>query len=134
MPNALVTSFAKKSGRSVGEVEKIWREIVDQQKGEVNYAIVVSVLKKRLKIEEVTTTGVIAKPDVLLGTVRSPNGITPFGHPYFNVSEEEWFKAVMMTNKSIKVIIDDNRIRNWIKKNPLKSVYYNYNGAFTRVR
>ena len=63
MPNALVKSFADKTGKSVSDVEKAWEEVVaglkDSGKSEEDknfYAIVVSVLKKKLHINEAFTS------------------------------------------------------------------------------
>lgn len=50
MPNAVIKSFAKKSGKTEDEVEKLW----DNLKGEYgeDYARIVGTLKKILKINE----------------------------------------------------------------------------------
>ena len=58
MPNSLVTSFAKKSKKSVSEVESLWKSAVDIVKKEYKvkesdkkfYPLVVGVLKKSLGI------------------------------------------------------------------------------------
>lgn len=60
MPNSIIKSFAKKSGKSVQEVEKIWNEIkeklikqnYDDKNKELFYKILVTILKKKLKIED----------------------------------------------------------------------------------
>lgn len=63
MPNSLVQSFAKKSGKSVPEVEKLWNKVQDmaKEKGledEHMYAYTVGILKKMLSIEEDFAIGV----------------------------------------------------------------------------
>ena len=50
MPNAVIQSFAKKSGKSEEEIEKIWDELKDQYND--NYEVIVGTLKKILKINE----------------------------------------------------------------------------------
>ena len=50
MPNAIIQSFAKKSGKSEEEIEKIWDELKDQYND--NYEAIVGTLKKILKINE----------------------------------------------------------------------------------
>ena len=50
MPNAVIQSFAKKSGKSEVEIEKIWDELKDQY--DDNYEAIVGTLKKILKINE----------------------------------------------------------------------------------
>lgn len=50
MPNAVIQSFAKKSGKSEEEIEKIWDELKDQYND--NYEAIVGTLKKILKINE----------------------------------------------------------------------------------
>lgn len=60
MPNALVTSFAGKSGESVKNVEKLWSKSVEIAKDQYNltdkskkfYPTVVGILKKMLKMDE----------------------------------------------------------------------------------
>jgi len=65
MPNSIVKAFADQTGLSVDEVEKMWQkaeEIVktDYEKvgkdDEEYFPLIVSVLKKMLKIENMTTT------------------------------------------------------------------------------
>ena len=50
MSNAVIQSFAKKSGKSEEEIEKIWDELKDQYND--NYEAIVGTLKKILKINE----------------------------------------------------------------------------------
>ena len=50
MPNAVIQSFAKKSGKSEEEIEKIWDKLKDQYND--NYEAIVGTLKKILKINE----------------------------------------------------------------------------------
>lgn len=56
MPTPTVKSFAKKSGKSVSEVEKLWNDIKDgakkKYKGDRLYSYVTGTLKKILKINE----------------------------------------------------------------------------------
>ena len=63
MPNSIIKSFAKESGKSVGEVEKLWNQAKESAKKEGKkesddsfYAYVTGTLKKMLKISEGTTT------------------------------------------------------------------------------
>ena len=63
MPNSLVQSFAKKSGKSVQEVEKLWTKAKDiaKEKGLDDadvYAYTVGILKKILSISEDFAIGV----------------------------------------------------------------------------
>ena len=50
MPNVIIQSFVKKSGRSEEEIEKIWDELKDQYND--NCGAIVGTLKKILKINE----------------------------------------------------------------------------------
>ena len=60
MPSPLIKSFAKKSGKSEDEVERLWNKAEDIVKKEYEktkdddsfYPILVGILKKMLKIEE----------------------------------------------------------------------------------
>lgn len=58
MPNSLVKSFAKKTGKSIPEVESLWNKAEDiasknsDINGEAKYAYIVGILKKMLSIEE----------------------------------------------------------------------------------
>ena len=60
MPNAMIKSFSKKTGKSVKDIEKLWnqaKEIVkNEYKGKVKpgtpqfFALVVTILNKRLNL------------------------------------------------------------------------------------
>lgn len=59
MPNSLVKKYAEKSGKTIPEVENIWKDIVngikDSGKSKDDprfYGLVVSILKKKLNINE----------------------------------------------------------------------------------
>jgi len=58
MPAAIIKSFAKKSGKSEAEVEKIWDETKEDVKNQFKYktaaywAYVNSIVQKKLKIDE----------------------------------------------------------------------------------
>lgn len=55
MPNALIKSFAKKSGKSVKELEKMWDALADAydpKKYDDKYSFIVGVMKKNLKLDE----------------------------------------------------------------------------------
>lgn len=55
MPADLVKSFAKKTGKSVQEIEKLWvkaKEVADEAGQKENYAYITGVLKKMLKLNE----------------------------------------------------------------------------------
>ncbi len=63
MPSPLVKKFADETGKSVSEVEKLWKkakEVVEKEYPDVDkednrfYALVVGVLKNMLKLEENT--------------------------------------------------------------------------------
>lgn len=63
MPNSLIKSFAKKSGKTIPEVEKLWNKAQDmaKEKGledDNMYAYIVGILKKMLSIEEDFSIGV----------------------------------------------------------------------------
>lgn len=50
MPNAIIQNFAKKSGKSEEEIDKIWNKLKDQYND--NYEVIIESLKKILKINE----------------------------------------------------------------------------------
>ena len=59
MPNNIVSSFAKKSGKSEAEVEAMWDEHKKElekkgHSGEALYKQIVHILKKRLHLDEET--------------------------------------------------------------------------------
>lgn len=64
MPAAVVKSFAKKTGKSVADVEKLWdkaKESAKKQRDEDDpnfFRLVVGILKKMLKIEENLVDGI----------------------------------------------------------------------------
>lgn len=51
MPNSIIKSFAKKSNESIQTVEKMWTDIKSSIDDKENYPLIVSILKKKLKIE-----------------------------------------------------------------------------------
>jgi hypothetical protein len=55
MPNAVINSFAEKTGKSVAEVDKLWNKAKESAKesgqGE-NYAYITGILKKMLGLNE----------------------------------------------------------------------------------
>ncbi|WP_298751891.1 hypothetical protein [uncultured Arcobacter sp.] len=71
MPTATVKSFADKTGKSVGEVEKLYndakaivkKEYPDIKEGDDRfYQLVIGILKNMLKLNEETATGDVAIP------------------------------------------------------------------------
>lgn len=79
MPAPSIQSFAKKSGKSSGEIESMWKkakEIVkkeypDKKEDDKDfYQIVTGVLKKMLGINEETQSGDIEKYEPPLGTPK----------------------------------------------------------------
>ena len=55
MPNAILKSFSKKSGKSIKELEKMWDALdsaFDPKKHDDKYAFIVGVMKKNLKLDE----------------------------------------------------------------------------------
>jgi hypothetical protein len=62
MPAAIIKSFAKKSGKSEEEVEKLWKQTQEDVKNQFKYktgaywAYVNSIVQKKLKIEEAKLT------------------------------------------------------------------------------
>lgn len=55
MPNNIVQSFAKKSGKSIDQVEKLWQKAkaIAAEEGHVeDYAYITGILKKMLSIKE----------------------------------------------------------------------------------
>lgn len=66
MPNSIVKSFAEKSGRSVKQVEKLWKAAVDNVKKHYKidesskkfYPRVVNILKKYLHLDEEFSIGI----------------------------------------------------------------------------
>jgi len=67
MPNNLIKSFAKRTGKSVTDLEEMWNELSKQaekegKSGNDKYQFIVGVMKKNLKIEQEgeTTTDNIA--------------------------------------------------------------------------
>lgn len=65
MPNSIIQSFAKKTGKSVSDVEALWKKAEDIASknsdidgGEAKYAYIVGILKKMLSIDEDFAIGV----------------------------------------------------------------------------
>jgi len=83
MPSAVVKSFAKKSGKSVKEIEKMWNKVLakvketyeDKDDDEI-YAIVTGILKKNLKIQEEDSAAAITTSTA--GDVSSYGGAGNF--------------------------------------------------------
>lgn len=64
MPNDVIKSFAKRSGKSVEEVEKMWKQAKAEAQSQVKagkvkqdafYAYATGIVKKMLKLEGVLT-------------------------------------------------------------------------------
>jgi len=58
MPNNIVKSFAKKSGKSVDEVEKLWSEAksaAEKEGHKEDYNYIVGILKRMLSLNESMT-------------------------------------------------------------------------------
>jgi hypothetical protein len=131
MPAGQIKSFAKKSGKSEAEVEKLWdkaKELAADQGHKDDYDYVAGILKKMLKLED-TQTGDVAKPDVPLAAPvepRCPDGHGPYGCPYFDVEDSATFNKMLdrrAKGEHWKKIIQDPGIRQWIKGNRLKNFY-----------
>jgi hypothetical protein len=55
MPNAVINSFAEKTGKSVAEVDKLWnkaKEIAKEAGEGENYAYITGIVKKMLGLNE----------------------------------------------------------------------------------
>lgn len=55
MPNAVINSFAEKTGKSVAEVDKLWnkaKEIAKEEGEGENYAYITGIVKKMLGLNE----------------------------------------------------------------------------------
>ena len=55
MPNAVINSFAEKTGKSVAEVDKLWnkaKEIAKEAGESENYAYITGIVKKMLGLNE----------------------------------------------------------------------------------
>lgn len=70
MPNSVIQSFSKKSGKPVSTVEKMWNDIVNGVSKKIDteddafYGTVVSQLKKKLGLDKKVTT---KKPSIITG-------------------------------------------------------------------
>ena len=70
MPNSVIQSFSKKSGKPVSTVEKMWNDIVNGVSKRIDteddafYGTVVSQLKKKLGLDKKVTT---KKPSIITG-------------------------------------------------------------------
>ena len=70
MPNSVIQSFSKKSGKPVSTVEKMWNDIVNGVSKRIDteddafYGTVVSQLKKKLGLDKKDTT---KKPSIITG-------------------------------------------------------------------
>ena len=70
MPNSVIQSFSKKSGKPVSTVEKMWNDIVNGVSKKIDteddafYGTVVSQLKKKLGLDKKDTT---KKPSIITG-------------------------------------------------------------------
>ena len=55
MPATVIQSFSKKTGKSVEELEKLWKKakkVAEEQGRKDDYAYIVGIFKKMLGIEE----------------------------------------------------------------------------------
>ena len=70
MPNSVIQSFSKKSGKPVSTVEKMWNDIVNSVSKKIDteddafYGTVVSQLKKKLGLDKKDTT---KNPSIITG-------------------------------------------------------------------
>ena len=70
MPNSVIQSFSKKSGKPVSTVEKMWNDIVNSVSKKIDteddafYGTVVTQLKKKLGLDKKDTT---KKPSIITG-------------------------------------------------------------------
>ena len=70
MPNSVIQSFSKKSGKPVSTVEKMWNDIVNGVSKKIDteddafYGTVVTQLKKKLGLDKKDTT---KKPSIITG-------------------------------------------------------------------
>jgi len=129
MPNNIVKSFAKQSGKSTKEVEKLWKEAKGiaskeypkvQKDSDKYFKIVTGILKKMLKlynVKESTDSGDI--PD-------TPGVSNMMGRKCFTCNDETFWNLhqnVKEPRKWMKKFYKDENIINYVKANP-KGTFY----------
>lgn len=152
MPAALVKSFAKKTGKTVAAVEKIWDEIKAGMKDsypdvkESNpryYQIVTGILKKRLKLENVEestlSTNIAVKPERMGMEKRKLPKIEPdsymSGVPVFEVDFKDFMVASKTRASGSRYRITNEKFRQFIKENGYRcSAAVQWNGHIVRVK
>lgn len=149
MPNNVVKSLAKKSGKSVDDVEKLWDKAkkiaVDDGRSEDDedfYPYVTGILKKMLKIKEdlddetilgliseMTGTGAVAMPQGPTGTVN--------GYPYFDADEDMFFNLHRKKRKSgqwFDKYYKFSEVAKFARNNRGKAFYLKYNDMYRKIK
>lgn len=128
MPNSVIVGLAKKSGKSEGDVEKLWKEAksiakkeypdVDSESDQY-FKIVTGILKKMLKLTEDTTTGDVALPPTSHDSVVA-------GSPCFKVPDNIFWKLHQTCRKDRQWYdkhYSDTRVADYARKNKGSSFY-----------
>lgn len=141
MPNDLVKSYAKKSGKSIDEVEKIWNEAkaAAEEKGlkdDKLYSYANAMLQKKLGIAEETSSADIPNIPVVTGT---PSGYMPgCGTPYFDCDEDLFYnlhlKAKREPGQWFTKYYQDSNVAAFAKNNKGQSFYLRYDGMARKVK
>ena len=152
MPNSLVKSWADKYNISIDKMEQYWDSAkkyvsdhlnIKESAGDKFYKAVVGTIKtwleKKLKEDIESTPETIESTPVenQESDIRTPDGTTTFGHPYFEVNDDIVISKILdgkQKNERWQNLLGDKKIHNWANKNYLKSFYIKNNGMFIKVR
>ncbi len=143
MPNNVIKSFAKKSGKSEEEVEKLWNQAKGMAskknlKDDAFFAFATASLKTMLNIKEdidlEEMTGAAAVPVTAALAKGTPSGNMACGSSYFSCDDDEdlfWtlHTKVRKHRQWYKTHIGNSNITDWAKQpqNKNKSFYLQLN-------
>jgi hypothetical protein len=144
----IIKSLAKKSGRTVKEVEDLWDKAADIAKEdgfEGEYDYVVGILKKMLKINESVGSSAADIGIYAIDSDTTSRVIKFHGHPYFtgpssrkvfDVDEDTFYNLHRVVKKERQwwsTWTKDKDIADYCRMNPDKHFYLRYNGIERKV-
>jgi hypothetical protein len=141
MPNQVIKSFAKKSGKSEADVEKLWNQAkgMASEKGlkdDAFFAFATASLKTMCGIKEATMAADI--PDVPSLPRGTPTGKMPCGSPYFDCDDDQFWDLhtrVRGNRQWFDKHYKDSDIAQWARKNKGSKFYLKHeSGMFRKIK